>query len=117
MPFDLKTAIATHHSFFHGRIAITHRPKNPPGVDNPNCFGLIGAVDKARLSLFGGTLSLEDLSCIIEVWGTGLTAGMVNNGDELIVADGTRYTILGRFWCDRTTRFECACLEITGDLQ
>lgn len=113
MPFDLQTAIAGHHSFFHGRVALTHRPKNPPGPDaSTGVYGLRGAVTKERLAQFG-TVSAENVTCIWEVWGT---TAAVNNGDHLVDPDGVLYCVIDRFYSKLTSRYECACQQIKGTL-
>jgi hypothetical protein len=112
MPFDLKSKIADHHKFFSGRSIFILKRRNPPG-EAIECYGHRGRLDKARMTLFGGTIGLEQIDAVIEIWQEGFEETFeVNNGDELIDADGTRYLVLGRFYCDRTSRFECACQKL-----
>lgn len=109
VPYDLRSRLANVNRYFPGRRAIVHRPKNPTAAD-VECYGHRGAIDKARLSLYGGTLSIEDLSCTWEVWGY---TRAVNNGDELIdVETGKGYVVMGRFFSEMTSRYECVCQEI-----
>ena len=108
MAFDLKTAIASHNTFFSGRTALTHRPRNPPGIDNTAAIGHRSAVTKERLSLFGGTIGLENVTCIWEVWGY---TQPVNNGDSLFEG-ATEFIVLDRFFCNQTSRYECACQQV-----
>ena len=113
MPWDLASRIADDYRYFEGVETITHEPKNPPGPSTITAKGHKGAATKERLSLFGGTLSLEDVTCVIEVWEY---AQPVNNGDHLVFADGSRYAVLDRFYSPRTSRYECACQEVRGSL-
>ena len=104
MAFDLKTAIADHHTFFAGRQTVTHRPKSPSGPDCTTAIGLKTAATKARLTAYG-TLTTEDVDNIWEVWETSQA---VNNGDLIIESDGTTHQVLGRFYSDLTSRYNCA---------
>jgi len=104
MAFDLKTAIADHNTFFCGRETITHRPMAPRGLDCETAIGVKTAATKARLTAFG-SLTTEDVDTIWEVYET---TQAVNNGDLLLQADGTKHLVMGRFYSDLTSRYNCA---------
>lgn len=108
MAFDLKAAIAGHSAFFHVTDTVTVTPRNPSGSGMEGLRGHKGAADQERLAMISGTLGLEQVSAIWEVWNA---PAVIKVGYILTDSVGKEFLIQAVRYDNATSRWELATSE------